>query len=151
MYLLSSGSKPPHKDVQETRDEIAAKIFKTPDASGALSRQFAFAIMLADDPTQKVVGALGVNTLSPSPSIGYVTHPDIWGKGYTTEAVGALVDAWWKLPRKDNEPTEKLFAGCSKANVGSLKVLLKNGFKIYKELSLNGEIAALFELEKPSD
>ncbi|KAJ5595343.1 uncharacterized protein N7459_001551 [Penicillium hispanicum] len=147
----SSWPKIPHKDIQETRDSITAKIFKTPDASGAVGRQFSFAIILADDPSQKVIGALGVNALSPSPSIGYGTHPDTWGKGYASEAVAALVDAWWKLPRKDPEPSEKLFAGCNRANVGSFKVLLNNGFKIYKEFPMEGDEVALFELEKPQN
>ncbi|KAL2842915.1 GNAT domain-containing protein [Aspergillus pseudoustus] len=143
--------KVPHKDVQETRDSIAAKVFTTPDASGATGRIFSFAIMLADDATEKVIGALGVNALSPAPSIGYCTHPGSWGQGIGSEAVKGLVDAWWRLPRVEVavEGKEKLFAGCSTANVASLKVLFKNGFQVYEETKIMGEDVALFELETP--
>lgn len=134
---------------------IANKTFKTPDASGALGRQFNFAIIRADDPSRKVIGAVGVNALAPAPSIGYGLHPDFWGKGYVSEAVAGVVDAWWKLERKDagqsilSTESEKLFAACNMANIGSVKVLQKNGFKSLREIPLEGDIVALFGLEEP--
>jgi RimJ/RimL family protein N-acetyltransferase len=146
--------KVPHQNIQETEANIRGKIFKTPDASGALGRQFTFAVICADDPSHKVIGAVGINGLKPSPSIGYGIHPDFWGKGYASEAVAGIVDAWWKLPRKEPEPgldtgTEKLFAACNKANIGSVKVLQKNGFEIIKEAQLEGDTVALFALVRP--
>lgn len=74
------------------------------------------------------------------------------------------MDAWWKLPRgsakeelektsrdsEEDEPVEKLYAACNKANVGSVKVLLKNGFKIYTEVPMEGDIVAFMEVERPS-
>lgn len=111
----------------------------------------------ATDPTQKVIGAVGINGLAPSPSIGYGIHPDFWGKGYVSEAVAGVVDAWWTLPRKEPESeselsngTEKLFAACNKANIGSVKVLQRNGFEIISEVHLEGDTVALFALERPS-
>lgn len=72
-----------------------------------------------------------------------------------SEAVAGVVDAWWKLPRKEPEPeltagTEKLFATCNKANIGSVKVLQKNGFEIINEVHLDGDTVALFALGRPS-
>ncbi|KAJ5133714.1 hypothetical protein N7448_001262 [Penicillium atrosanguineum] len=149
--------KVPHQNIQETEANILNKTFKTPDASGALGRQFTFAVISATDPTQKVIGAVGINGLVPSPSIGYGIHPDFWGKGYVSEAVAAVVDAWWKLSREEPEPRmelnverEKLFAAVNKANVGSVKVLQKNGFEIVSEASLGGDTVVLFALERPA-
>lgn len=131
---------------------ITKKTFKTPDASGALGRQFNFAIIRADDPSQKVIGTLGINALVPAPSLGYGIHPDFWGKGYVSEAVAGVVGAWWKLERKETEGSEaeKLFGACNRANIGSVKVLQKNGFKAIREIPFEGDIiVALFALEKP--
>lgn len=154
--MYSRWPKIPHSNIQETEANIRDKIFKTPDASGALGRQFTFAMISATDPTQKVIGAVGINCLVPSPSVGYGIHPDFWGKGYTSEAVAAVVDAWWKLARKEPGPkmelnvgTEKLFAASNKANVGSVRVLQRNGFEMISEAPLEGDTIALFALERP--
>ncbi|KAJ5183692.1 hypothetical protein N7492_001308 [Penicillium capsulatum] len=142
----------PHKDVRETEAHILKKQFTTPDASGNLGRQFTYAVIRADDPTHKVVGTVGINALIPAPSIGYGLHPDLWGSGYASEAVAAVVGAWWKLPRVESvsaEP-EKLFAACDKRNLRSMRVLQKCGFVIYEEKVLDGDtMAALCVLSRP--
>ncbi|CAI7601851.1 unnamed protein product [Penicillium pancosmium] len=147
--------KVPHSHIEETEANIAGKVFQTPDATGAIGKQFHFAIISAKDPTQKVIGTVGINSLAPAPSIGYGLHPDFWGKGYASEAVTGLINAWWKLDRidpaqlKPASEKERLFAACNKANVGSMKVLQKGGFKVYQELHLDGDTLALFDLERP--
>ncbi|KAF9250144.1 hypothetical protein DTO027I6_348 [Penicillium roqueforti] len=118
--------------------------------------RFFFAIIRSEDSSQTVIGGAGINALSPAPSVGYNIHPDFWGKGYATEAVAGIVDAWWKLDRIDFDGAgsdlkkEKLFAACNRANVGSVKVLQRTGFSIYREQSIEGDVVALFELEKPN-
>jgi RimJ/RimL family protein N-acetyltransferase len=108
-----------------------------------------------NDPLKRVIGAAGVNSLVPAPSIGYTLHPDFWRNGYATEAVTAIVDQWCKLPRRNPEglelalPKERLFAACNKENVGSIKVLQRSGFVMYDELVLEDDVAALFESEIP--
>lgn len=101
---------------------------------------------------------MGVNALVPAPSLGYGIHPDFWGKGYVSEAVAGIVGAWWKLERKAPEvpegsgsssEVEKLFAACNTANIGSVKVLQRNGFKKMREIPLEGDVVALFGVEKP--
>lgn len=147
----------PHKEIQETEHVIAKKVFQTADASGAVGRNFSFAVIGKEDPSGKVIGAVGVNSLAPSPAVGYGIHPDFWGKGYVTEALSAVIDAWWKLDRKElgpadlELPPEHLFAACNKANVGSVKVLLKTGFELYEEIPLEGDIVALFEQRRPQN
>lgn len=143
---------------------MSEKTFRTPDASGELGRTFYFVMIRADDPSERIVGTVGINSLDPSPSVGYTVHPEFWGQGYATEALGGVMNAWWKLPRRsankelekmsrdseEDEPVEKLYAACNKANVGSVKVLLKNGFKIYTEVPMEGDIVAFMEVERPS-
>ncbi|KXG50822.1 Acyl-CoA N-acyltransferase [Penicillium griseofulvum] len=146
----------PHKDISESEALIAKKTFTTPDASGAVGRKFFFAIIRSDDPSQRVIGGAGINSLSPAPSVGYNIHPDFWGKGYATEAVAGIIDAWWKLHRIGFEGAvqdlekEKLFAACNRANIGSVKVLQRTGFSIYHEQPIEGDVVALFELEHPT-
>lgn len=121
-----------------------------------MGRQFSFAVVQLDDPTLKVIGMVGINALVPAPSIGYGIHPEFWGKGFVSEAVAGVVDAWWKLERTDLKQqsgevaleSEKLYAACNKANAGSMKVLLKNGFEIYEEIPLMGDTVALFSLQR---
>ncbi|KAJ5138669.1 Acyl-CoA N-acyltransferase [Penicillium bovifimosum] len=145
--------KEPHKHISESEAIIARKTFTTPDASGAVGRQFFFTVTRIDDPSQKVIGFAGINSLVPAPSVGYNFHPDFWGKGYATEAVAGIVDAWWKLGRVHSKEVvlkEKLFACCNMANIGSVKVLQKVGFTIYREQPAEGDVVALFELEVPT-
>jgi RimJ/RimL family protein N-acetyltransferase len=146
----------PHKDISESEALIIKKTFTTPDASGAVGRTFFFAIVRSDDPSQRVIGGAGINSLSPAPSVGYNIHPEFWGKGYATEAVAGIIDAWWKLDRIGFEGSvqdlekEKLFAACNRANTGSMKVLQRTGFSIYHEQPIEGDVVALFELESPT-
>ncbi|KAJ5597785.1 hypothetical protein N7537_007869 [Penicillium hordei] len=148
--------KVPHKDISESVAIITKKTFTTPDASGAVGRKFFFAIIRSEDSTQRVIGAIGINALSPAPSVGYNIHPDFWGKGYATEAVASIIDAWWKLDRMVLDgivlelKKEKLFAACNRANIGSVRVLQKTGFSIYHEQSIEGDMVEHFELEKPT-
>ncbi|KAJ5089549.1 hypothetical protein N7532_008233 [Penicillium argentinense] len=146
----------PHKNIQETEANIATKTFQTPDASGAIGRRFYFGIISASDPKQKVVGAVGINSLLPAPSIGYGLHPDIWGKGYASEAVAGVIGAWWNLERIDPvnaeavPKAERLFAGCNNTNIGSVKVLQKNGFRNFGVVRVEDDTVARFELERPN-
>jgi RimJ/RimL family protein N-acetyltransferase len=152
--LFGRVSPIPDSTVDDTRNYIKEQVFTTPDASGAKRRMFSFAIILADDPTEKVIGALGIHSLVPAPVIWYHTHPYSWGQGFASEAVGALLDAWWKMPRaeimeRNEDCTEKVFAGCGVANAASLHILSKHGFRTYKEIKVLGRDAVLLEMEKP--
>ncbi|KAF7131027.1 hypothetical protein CNMCM5793_003962 [Aspergillus hiratsukae] len=137
------------KTIEETKAVMARKAFEDPDASGAVGRLFFFVIIPKDDP-ERIIGSLGVNSLSPAPSVGYAIHPSYWGKGYASEALRGVIDAWWKLPRVAGMgQEEKLFAAVNLANKGSVKVLQRNGFKTYEEVQLEGDTLAFMELVSP--
>ncbi|KAF7180422.1 hypothetical protein CNMCM7691_009590 [Aspergillus felis] len=135
--------------VRSRQDVVDWLCSKTPDASGAVGRLFFFVIIPKDEP-DRIIGSLGVNSLSPAPSVGYAMHPSYWGRGYASEALRGVIDAWWKLPRVDGlGQEEKLFAAVNLANKGSVKVLQRNGFKTYEEVVLEGDTVAFMELESP--
>ncbi|KAF7168851.1 hypothetical protein CNMCM5623_001793 [Aspergillus felis] len=135
--------------IEETKAQMTRKVFKDPDASGAVGRLFFFVIIPKDEP-DRIIGSLGVNSLSPAPSVGYAMHPSYWGRGYASEALRGVIDAWWKLPRVDGlGQNEKLFAAVNLANKGSVKVLQRNGFTTYEEVVLEGDTVAFMELESP--
>ncbi len=57
--------------------------------------------------------------------IGYVFHSDYWGKGYGTETIALMSDFAF-----ESLNLHKLHACVVDANIGSVKVLEKNGFKL---------------------
>lgn len=57
--------------------------------------------------------------------IGYVFHRNHWGKGYCTEAVTLMNDFAF-----DSLNLHKLHARVVSPNIGSIRVLEKNGFKL---------------------
>ncbi|KAL2816482.1 GNAT domain-containing protein [Aspergillus granulosus] len=132
----------PETDINATKTWMKRKIFSTADGTGSAGiRHFCFVILRKSDPERKIIGAVSVNSLDPAPSVGYMFHPEAWGKGYATEAVTALVEAWWNLPRAWDFEEERVFAAVNCANVGSLRVLQKVGFEVYQYVEYGGKLA----------
>lgn len=139
----------PDQTIIDTEKWFAGKSFSTADGTGAMHRRFLFVIVQKDDPSQEIIGTVGVNSLSPAPSIGYGLHPGFWGRGYASEAVGGLLGAWGSLLRAEDgkRGREKMYACCNRENVGSVRVLQKNGFTNYDEVEMEGDRVAFWELE----
>ncbi|KAK2803729.1 hypothetical protein FQN51_002958 [Onygenales sp. PD_10] len=127
----SLGGKPLTIDIVHAW--LPSKTFTGPPS--AAGRGFWFVITRRDDPTGRIIGHTGFNQLVPLVSIGYGLASDVWGKGYATEAVRGLLDAWWALPREEGSAQEKeiIVANVVKSNVASVRVLEKFGFKVYQE------------------
>ncbi|KAI1771176.1 acyl-CoA N-acyltransferase [Hypoxylon cercidicola] len=79
------------------------------------------------------------------PEVGYIFKKEVWGQGYATEFLKALVSFWWTLPRSETElgvdaqsvdgpgeAPEMLSAIVDKENIGSQRVLEKVGFRKFK-------------------
>lgn len=74
--------------------------------------------------------------------LGYIFHPDFWGKGYATEAVRGLMGAWPGIYQRVNwgdggnvpqERSGEVVAITAKANEASIRVLRKCGFEAVGE------------------
>ncbi|OJD13742.1 hypothetical protein AJ78_05834 [Emergomyces pasteurianus Ep9510] len=139
----------PDTDVSATRQWMGRKTFTAPPCAVGLSYQFV--IVLADDPSGRIIGTVGINELVPVTTLGYLIHPEEWGKGYATEATSAMIKAWWGLPRRRKSgQRDKLYAICNEKNMASFKVLLKCGFQVVGEQRMeDGAILKNFELERP--
>ncbi|KAI1324157.1 acetyltransferase domain-containing protein [Xylariaceae sp. FL0255] len=66
---------------------------------------FYFGIFSAE--TDELIGDCGIHTLRSGevgwPVIGYKLSKENWGYGYATEAMRAVLEAWWQFPRHDVE------------------------------------------------
>lgn len=85
------------------------------------------------------IGVCGLTTLnslpvSPRPLFGYMFLPEVWGKGYGTEAVRGFQDTWWEmLASQLPESTAVADIGIIRAvtvneNLPSMNILRKCGW-----------------------
>ena len=77
--------------------------------------------------THEQVGSIGYTVIDDTPvgkivHLGYFTYPQFWGNGYTSEALNKLLEFAFT---KDN--VYRVTTGCLKENVGSERVMQKNG------------------------
>lgn len=90
--------------------------------------EFLYGIFLEQDSTKLHIGniKLGpINWRNKSAQISYfLGEKKCWGLGYTSIAIGKII----KIAKK--KKIKKLGAGTNELNIGSKKVLIKNGFKI---------------------
>ncbi|QTN19114.1 GNAT family N-acetyltransferase [Brevundimonas sp. AJA228-03] len=102
-------STPPHETLDQTRGWLEAMI--SANGSG-----LDFLIELEG----RVVGKAGFYA---PPDVGYILHPDVWGRGLATEAVGAVLDRLF-------ETTDHAMATADvdPANAASIRLLEKLGF-----------------------
>lgn len=108
------------------------------------TQRFNVAITLAA--TGQVIGIGGSGSFRGSqgwPEVGYMLHPDFWGRGYATEFLAAFLEAWWALPREEveivvdartvsgeGEVKDEVFAATIEGdNLASHRVLSKAGFE----------------------
>jgi RimJ/RimL family protein N-acetyltransferase len=104
-------STPPHDDVEQTREWLAAMIASPPEQS------YDFLV----EREGRVIGKAGFWRL---PEIGFILHPDHWGQGLGYEALSVLVSrafARFHMPA--------LTADVDPANIASQRLLAKLGFR----------------------
>jgi [ribosomal protein S5]-alanine N-acetyltransferase len=105
-------STPPHASPQETRVWLARMIDKSPDASDDFVIEHA----------GRVIGKAGCWRL---PEVGFILHPDHWGKGLATEAMAAVVPrVFARFPA-----VPALEADVDPRNERSLSLLARLGFR----------------------
>lgn len=117
----------PATDVSQTENWV----------NGCLSRSncYNFAIeLLPTDETQKTNRAIGVLGAARAPEVGYMLHPDYWGKGLATEALGAFMPLFW---RKYEGVHDYATAEIDPEHFASQKVLVKCGFVLWETKEKN--------------
>lgn len=102
-------STPPHETLDQTREWLDAMIANGPDHPD-------FVIELDG----RVIGKAGFWRL---PDVGYILHPDCWGQGLASEAVGAAVDHVFRTC-----DLETLTADVDPENAASIRLLERLGF-----------------------
>jgi len=103
-------STPPHQNLDETRAWVTSMV------EGSVDICNDFVIEL----DARLIGKAGCYKL---PEIGYILHPDSWGKGYAREAVSAVIAHVFATC-----DVERLIADVDPRNTGSIALLERLGF-----------------------
>jgi ribosomal-protein-alanine N-acetyltransferase len=80
---------------------------------------------IVEKSTEKMIDAGEFNitcSTHKNGEIGYIVHPDYWGKGIATEVAKLLVNIGFK-----EFQLHRIYATCDPRNIGSSKVLAKIG------------------------
>jgi RimJ/RimL family protein N-acetyltransferase len=100
----------PHRELAETREWLGNMIGADP----ALSDDYLI------EHEGRVIGKVGCYRL---PEIGYILHPEHWGRGLATEALTAAIPCLF-----ERHPIPTLRADIDPRNAGSIALLMKLGF-----------------------
>jgi RimJ/RimL family protein N-acetyltransferase len=105
---------------EQTLDETREFLVRT---LAAWDRGSSFAWVITMKETGTLMGMIDVR-LEPHANLGYVLAQPYWNKGYTTEAVKAVVE--WAMGQ---EEICRVWAVCDVENIASARVLAKAGLE----------------------
>ena len=104
-------STPPHDSLDLTRDWLAATIGIPPGVG-------------EDFVVEHVGHVIGKAGLYRFPEVGFILHPDHWGRGLATEALGAVLDRAFRV-----HGLLSVIADVDPRNTASLRLLTRLGFQ----------------------
>ena len=104
-------STPPHADIELSREWLARMIARSAETGCDFLVEF----------EGRVIGKAGCYE---PPEIGYIFHPDTWGRGFATEALAAVIPRVFAVGAFD-----ALLADVDPRNTASLRLLEKLGFR----------------------
>jgi [ribosomal protein S5]-alanine N-acetyltransferase len=104
-------STPPHRDVEQTRDWLQSMI----DIRAEEGEDFIL------EHEGRVIGKAGLYRF---PEIGFILHPDYWGRGLAAEALRAVLDRAFEVHR-----LASVEADVDPRNAASLGLLGRLGFE----------------------
>ena len=125
---------------KETSDLVTEKIMKEYDNVG-FSR---YAVIKKDDDTLIGYAGFTQQTILAEEKfidLGYAFAKKYWGKGYATETAQALV-----AYARSSLRLPELGAVVSHENTASQKVILKSGFSLFKNITLQGHTHYLYKI-----
>lgn len=139
-HLKAMGCSGPNTSIGHTQNWIRTGLSR--------SNVYNFGIMLlgpeedsvraSNNPSRhRVLGLVGA---VEAPEIGYVIHPDFWGRGLATEALQVFMPLYWEQLRTK---TNFAFAKINSDNGASKKVLLKCGFGLEEMETIGFKIPSL--------
>jgi ribosomal-protein-alanine N-acetyltransferase len=102
-------STPPHEDLDQTRVWLDSMIANGPDHPDFVIER-----------DGQVIGKAGFWKL---PEVGYILHPDHWGQGLASEAVGGAIDHVFAT-----RDIQTLTADVDPENAASIRLLERLGF-----------------------
>ncbi len=111
--------------LMKTLDETRAFIETMLKREAAGTHMYASVILKA---TQAIIGTVMIfdfDQIANQAEIGYVFHKKYWSKGYGTESIALLTDFAF-----DTLKLHKLHASVVDANIGSARILEKNGYEL---------------------
>ena len=125
--LISQPETREHQPLQErTEEELRQHLHRYTEHDLGHPHHREYKWVVIDAESLERVGEVSFDKLDIGQKIGrigYSVHPQCWGKGFGTAAVGAMVD---KIFNKSD--CQRIEAECSINNSGSRRVLEKNGF-----------------------
>ena len=114
------------------------------------SKNYKYTFAIVENETSKICGLISLfvnDIIAKVGGIGYWISKEFWGKGYTSEAVQLILEFGKKTLN-----LRKVVVHVYSPNIGSQKVLEKNGFKLVGKLKenawKNGEYVDEFIYEK---
>ena len=130
-------STPPHQDIEETRSWLASMIAIEPGEGED------FVIELAG----RAIGKAGLYRF---PEIGFILHPDAWGKGYAREALQAVIQRAFEV-----HGLSLIKADVDPRNAASLRLLTGLGFRetgrVSRTWNVGGEWCDSVYLQRSND
>ena len=120
MYYLQDIKK---NSVEESRDDL----IKTINDMKSKDRKYYFFI-IENKINNEFIGEIGYTVLDNTPygkfiELGYFINKNYWNNGYTTEALKRVIEFAF-----EENNVYRIKTGCIKENIGSEKVMQKNGF-----------------------
>lgn len=104
-------STPPHASIEQTRDWLAATIAIDP----SVGEDFVV------EHDGRLIGKAGLYRF---PEAGFIFHPDVWGRGFAAETLGAVIARAFAVHGLD-----RVEADVDPRNAASLRLLARLGFE----------------------
>lgn len=104
-------STPPHETLEQTRGWLEGMIGIPPEEG-------------EDFVVEHEGSVIGKAGLYRFPEIGFILHPDAWGRGFASEAVAAVLDRAF-----DTHELKTVTADVDPRNAASLRLLARLGFE----------------------
>jgi RimJ/RimL family protein N-acetyltransferase len=128
------------KDVTQVNDWLQSRI----KSNSEIPRQ-SYNLAVVEKSSGNMIGWIGIGEPSDKSTadldFGYALLREYWGKGYASEALGALITFCFKELK-----VHKISGDCDSENIGSIKVMEKVGMKFEYDKEDGGRISRHYSI-----